>query len=133
MIRLHSMTRSMSKNTIALLLIFCSCQTSTLKMGEIDLTKWKSDRFACNGFRVTQFDKVKSAKEDLLRYGEREITLALGVPYKTELYEKSQKFYYYYLGPAAKCQNGMTESSVLSLRLRFNAMGYCNEAIILDH
>lgn len=115
---------------LPLMLAVAGCTSTSITLGEIDIEQWKKDKAACNAYRTNHISQLEIVKNNLLRYGERDITLTLGIPERTELYEKSQKFYFYQLTPDPSCNQNILESRVL--RLRFTAMGYCHEALILN-
>ena len=121
----------MKKILVACLIAVIGCTSYDIELGTIELSKWKKDKIGCDGYRSEHIKQIENNKSNLLRKGEREITLALGSPERTELYEKSQKFYFYYLTSGNECDNS-TSTSIKILRLRFNALGYCNEALLIE-
>lgn len=68
-------------------------------------------------------------KEKLLSLNELQITTLLGKPDQHELYERGQKFYYYFIDDAPSCAPGK-DSAAQKLVIRFNAMGLAKEVSI---
>jgi outer membrane protein assembly factor BamE (lipoprotein component of BamABCDE complex) len=110
------------------LLLLMACSKSTPQLENIDTVSWKNDRNACMGKRGKMLDALKAQQDKLLALKETQIVALLGRPDNNELYERNQKFYYYYITPAPACENSDTVS--LQLEIRFNALGYSKEIYI---
>ncbi len=110
------------------LLLLMACSKSTPQLENIDTESWKNDRNACAGKRQEMLDALKVQQDKLLALKETQIVALLGRPDNNELYERNQKFYYYYITPAPACENPASAS--LQLEIRFNALGYSKEIYI---
>ena len=110
-----------------LLLIITSCGNPLPVMDNLDLEKWKNDKFACQHDRERMIESFTSQIEKLKGLSQDDIVKLLGRPDENELYKRNQKFFYYYLTPGKKCAN---DSVTQKLSLRFNAMGFAKEVLI---
>ena len=117
--------------SIVISLFLYSCNPLPSELNGIDLNKWKEDKYACENYRKEKINDLHSSKETLLRFSEADIMSILGRPESTELIEKSQKIYTYYLEPNKNC--GVSNIGTIKiLQVRFNSTGYCNSLIIMD-
>lgn len=57
---------------------------------------------------------------------EQEIIAMLGKPDANELYNRNQKFYYYFIQPSKVCSTSL-EANPKKLVVRFNAIGLAKE------
>ena len=105
-----------------------ACGGSSLELNNFDEKKWQEDRFACNGLRAGLSEVVLRQRDQILAHGEMEIVEILGKPDESELYKRNQKFYYYYVEPGPRCDNGNKEAK--KLVIRFNAVGLAKEILI---
>ncbi|MFY0627367.1 MAG: hypothetical protein JXR07_13785 [Reichenbachiella sp.] len=64
--------------------------------------------------------------DSLVGKNEMQITDLLGVPSRTQLYDRGQKFFFY------KINCDSLNVSKNSLRIRFNALSYVNEVLITE-
>jgi outer membrane protein assembly factor BamE (lipoprotein component of BamABCDE complex) len=110
------------------LLLLMACSKSTPQLENMDAELWKNDRNACTGKRKDMIASLKTQQDKLLALKETQIVALLGRPDHNELYERNQKFYYYYITPAPTCANA--DSTALQLEIRFNALGYSKEIYI---
>jgi outer membrane protein assembly factor BamE (lipoprotein component of BamABCDE complex) len=120
------------KSSIALLslLLLGACSTPLPSIDGFDADLWKNDRNACQGHRKAQKQSLLSQKSKLLALKESQVVKLLGRPDENELYERNQKFYYYYLTASPTCSK--PDSVQQRLELRFNAMGLVKEVFIKD-
>ncbi len=112
---------------LSFLLLF-SCGKALPELDNFDTESWKADRNACLNKRLIMKDVLLDQKDKLLALKETQIVSLLGRPDNNELYERNQKFYYYYLTPAPTC--GTTTITTVQLEIRFNALGYSKEIYI---
>lgn len=110
------------------LLLLMGCSKSTPQLENLDTELWKNDRNACTGKRKEMLASLEAQQEKLLALKETQIITLLGRPDNNELYERNQKFYYYYITPAPACENA--DSISVQLEIRFNALGYSKEIYI---
>lgn len=89
---------------------------------------WKDDKNACAGKRVGMLENVEAEKNKLLALSEMEIVSLLGKPDQNELYKRNQKFFTYFVQPAATCDTKVDHPK--RLIIRFNAMGLAKEVSI---
>ena len=119
-----------SKTLPALLVIMVllgSCGPAVVLEG-FDETSWKNDPNGCKGARSEMMAVFQTQKDKLKGLYEPDLKKVLGKPDKTELYIRSQKFFIYYLQPSPECSNGTEQP--LTLKVRFNALGYTNEIFL---
>jgi hypothetical protein len=112
-------------------LTMLSC-AQRVELPDFDYEKWQNDKFGCQGNRAEMEEQIREVKDLLLRASEEDIIKTLGKADQNELYVRSQKYYIYYLSPAAKCEHASGNQTVKILRIRFNSMGFANEAVILE-
>lgn len=105
---------------IVLILISFSC-TDIPNLENIDLKKWKEDKNACNKYRIEVVDSLLLQEEKLRGLSQNEIINLLGTADKHQLYERSQKFFIYYLNPNENCDR-YAEGYVKALYIRFNSL-----------
>ncbi|CAN5359108.1 hypothetical protein BH23BAC1_BH23BAC1_50960 [soil metagenome] len=91
---------------------------------------WKSDLMGCNGARENLISILSQEKDELMGLSENRILQFLGKPDFQELYERNQKFYYYYFIPGPQCQTGNPGTNEGTLQIRFTALGFANEIVI---
>ncbi|WP_296619934.1 hypothetical protein [Marivirga sp.] len=105
---------------LAIFLFIIAC-TEIPELNNIDLKKWKEDKDACKEYRIEAVDDLLSQKEKLKGLSQNEIINLLGTADKHQLYERSQKFFIYYLNPNENCDQ-YTEGYVKALYIRFNSL-----------
>jgi len=110
-----------------LLLIIASCGKPLPQLDNLDLERWKNDKFACGHDREKMIESLTSQIEKLKGLSQDDIVKLLGRPDENELYKRNQKFFYYYLTPGKKCAK---DSVSQKLSLRFNAMGFAKEVLV---
>jgi len=119
-----------------LVLIFLgamACSKKEIVIADINLEKWKNDKFGCLGYRNRTLDAFQKSKEKLLKMSEVNIMAAFGKPDKAELIEKSQKIYAYYLNGNTNCSNfNDSDSLIRILHIRFNSTGYSNSLLVFN-
>lgn len=111
---------------LAFILVLFSCGKPLPTLDQIDLQAWKDDKNGCSGKRDSMLKAMEAQTEKLLGLSEQEIIAIIGKPDENELYERNQKFYYYYLQPASSCSTS-TIGNPKKLVVRFNAVGLAKE------
>lgn len=96
-------------------------------MDGMNLSDWKDDRNGCGNKRTAMIDTLRNQRLKLQGLSEMQIVDLLGRPDKTELYDRNQKLYHYYLIPGVACGK---DSANLRLSVRFNAVGLSREITI---
>lgn len=120
-------SRLMSK--LFILVVFASaigCQTKTVQFDSFESKLWKSDTSECFDYRNSVINAMKAEFDQFIGMSETELITHLGNPNKTLLYTRGQKFYSYSLA----CNK--SEEISKSLRIRFSALNYVNEVLVLD-
>jgi len=105
---------------MAILLCIMAC-TEIPKLENIDIQKWKDDKNGCKGNRVEAIDDLLAQKAKLKGLSQNEIIQLLGTADKHQLYERSQKFFIYYLEANENCEK-YTEGYIKALYIRFNSL-----------
>jgi hypothetical protein len=105
---------------LVVFLIIIAC-TETPNLDNIDLKKWKADKNACLEYRIEVVDELLSQKDKLKGLSQNQMISLLGTADKHQLYERSQKFFIYYLNPNENCDQ-YTEGYVKALYIRFNSL-----------
>lgn len=123
------MLRFALPNLLLFAFLFGSCTKDLPQLKGINLIIWKDDRNACSGKRLAMMGSLEMEKTKLIALSEMEIISLLGKPDQNELYKRNQKFYTYFVQPAAACNTGNTDHPK-RLVIRFNAMGLAKEVSI---
>ena len=114
---------------ITVFILVAGCGNDPIEMEGFDELSWKSDTYGCKGQRIGQLETIRSNADVLLGKTQNEIKDFLGAPDEHELYERTRKFFYYYLEPNEKCSD-MKGSQPRILQIRFSAMGIANELFV---
>lgn len=109
-----------------LCLLVLGCQTKTTTFKTFDPKSWMSETKVCTGYRNSVINNMESEFDQFLGMNETELIAYLGTPEKTVLYTRGQKFFSYKLN----CNDSLATSN--SLRIRFSALDFVNEVLILD-
>jgi len=116
---------------LALAWALAACSSNAIDVTNFDQQAWRSDTNGCSGQRITMVGNLIQQQNALLRHTQNDIEAYLGKPDEHELYEKSRKYFYYYLEPNEKCNTDSTQQTPTRLSIRFNAMGFANEILII--
>jgi len=98
------------------------------KLQDFDSELWIQDKNGCKGDRLGLKNKILSLKYNMRGLKTSDIESYLGSPDAQELYDRSQRYYIYFLEPGPKC-NAAT-SNPQALFVRFSAVGIANEFTI---
>ena len=115
--------------SILLLLFSFSCDKPLPTLEGMDLKKWREDKDACQDIRSSMREAIEGQKEKLLALDQMQVVNLLGRPDVNELSTRNQKFFYYFLEPAPRCEVA-ADSTALKLVIRFNAMGLAKEVAV---
>ncbi|WP_084374170.1 hypothetical protein [Reichenbachiella faecimaris] len=107
-------------------LVVISCQSKTVSFDSFTTEAWISDSTTCRDYRNSVIQAMEGEFDKFIGMNETELMIYLGHPEKTLLYTRGQKFFSYKLS----CEDSLTRSR--SLRVRFSALDYVNEVLILD-
>ncbi|WKV11545.1 hypothetical protein [Marivirga harenae] len=104
----------------AVLLFIVACGKLP-ELKNIDLKNWKDDKDGCLEYRIEVISDLLDQKEELKGLSQNEVIDLLGAADKHQLYERSQKFFIYYLEPNENCAK-YSEGYVKALYIRFNSL-----------
>ncbi len=105
---------------------FTACGSSNLEE-RFDAGAWRADKAGCEGKRQAMLKEFQSIEQELQGMSELETRKLLGKPDKVELYERSQKFYIYYIEPGSQCENSFEANEGKHYYIRFNSLNQVNE------
>jgi len=111
--------------------ILSSCNRKEKKVDRLqkfNAELWKGDKNGCNGDRLGLKDDLLALKHNMRGLKSNEIEAFLGKADAQELYERSQRYFIYFLEPGPKCD--MATKNPMALFVRFNAVGIANEFTI---
>lgn len=103
-----------------------SCQSKSTSFESFNTIQWKAELSNCKGYRSSVIEGMETEFDKFIGMSERELIEALGSPTKTHLYTRGQKFFSYQIN----CHDSTNQSK--SLRIRFSALDYVNEVLILE-
>ncbi len=89
---------------------------------------WIQDKNGCSGDRLGMKNQLLSLKHNMRGLKTGEIESYLGKPDAQELYDRSQRYYIYFLEPGPKCDDA--NDNPQALFVRFSAVGIANEFTI---
>jgi len=122
-------------SSLVLLLIFIVFTQGCLqKKKKIDRLQkfeseiWILDKNGCAGTRLELKNQLLALKHNMRGLKTGEIEDLLGKPDAEELYDRSQRYYIYFLEPGPKCDNA--KENPQALFVRFTAIGIANEFTI---
>ncbi|MDZ7604152.1 MAG: hypothetical protein U5K79_00870 [Cyclobacteriaceae bacterium] len=98
------------------------------KLQNFDSELWIADKNGCAGTRVASMENLLAAKHLMRGLQTNEIVELLGKPDAEELYDRSQKYYIYFMEPGPKCET--PKEKPRALYVRFSAVGLANEFVI---
>lgn len=122
---------SILRALIILVFIAYGCGVKEKKSNRLlkfDSEVWINDKNGCEGKRLNLKNQLLSLKHNMRGFKTGEIENILGKPDAQELYERSQRYYIYFLDPGPKCENAVTKPQALFVR--FSAVGIANEFTI---
>lgn len=112
----------MKSTFLNFLLLFLLIGCSGLpELDGVDTSQWKSDKSGCESYRISVVSEILNQKEKLKGLSQTEVINLLGQADQHQLYERSQKFFIYYLEPGKKCEN-YDDQYFKALYIRFNAL-----------
>lgn len=116
-------------SALVVAVVLGGCGKSLPVLDGIDMMSWKNDKNGCGGQRAEMMTAMDAQKDKLLSLSEIEVVEVLGKPDQNELYKRNQKFFYYFVEPAAACEQSGDEDP-MRLIVRFNAVGLAKEIIL---
>lgn len=114
---------------LSFLSFLISCDSKEEPEMSFDLSLWKKDKNACEGFREKNKSEIISSKDIYLKWPERQVSSFFGRPDRQRLSKRHQKFYVYFLNDGKQCADSKAEYGEF-LQLRFDATGYVSEVEI---
>ena len=129
---------SHKQGLVVLLSIFLFCiiansgcvrkKKKVVRLQEFSSELWIQDKNGCNGNRNSLKNQFLSLKHNMRGLKTGDIENILGKPDAQELYNRSQRYYIYFLEPGPKCE--YAKENPQALFVRFSAVGIANEFII---
>ena len=114
-----------------LFLMNVSCNRRSKKaesLQQFNSEQWKSDKNGCSGERSILKNELLGLKHKMRGLKASEIENLLGKPDAQELYNRSQRYYIYFIEPGPKCDQAIDDPQ--GLFVRFSAVGIANEFVI---
>ena len=108
---------------IVLMMFLSSCYQPPELTG-FDKSKWQSNLDECGSEKLEEAENLIAHFADIKGSSQNEMRLLLGKPDRHELYERTQKFFFYQL----TCPD--STETVQQLRLRFDALGSLREGLV---
>lgn len=100
----------------------------TIRLQKFESELWIQDKNGCGGERMRLKNQLLSLKHNMRGFKTGEIESYLGKPDAQELYNRSQRYYIYFMEPGPKCDNA--KENPQALFVRFSAIGIANEFTI---
>jgi hypothetical protein len=114
---------------ISVLIFGCTTRKEKIrKLENFDTEAWINDKNGCSGDRLTLKDQLLASKHFMRGLKAEQIEEYLGKPDAQELYNRSQRYYIYFLDPGPKCEKA--QENPQALFVRFSAVGIANEFTI---
>jgi hypothetical protein len=110
------------------IIVFSSCsrkKKKTKRLQNFESEVWIADKNGCDGARLDMINQLLLLKYDMRGLKADEIELYLGKPDVQELYDRSQRYYVYFIEPGPKCPD--SGENPQALFVRFSAVGIANE------
>lgn len=110
---------------------FSACnrkKKKTSRLQKFNSELWIEDKNGCAGDRQTLKNQMLLLKYDMRGLKTDEIESYLGNPDAQELFNRSQRYYIYFIESGPKCDN--PKDNPLALFVRFSAVGIANEFTI---
>ena len=100
----------------------------TVRLQKFESELWMLDKNGSSGERLNLKNQLLSIKYTMRGLKASEIESYLGKPDAQELYNRSQRYYIYFMEPGPKCENA--KENPQALFVRFSAVGFANEFTI---
>jgi hypothetical protein len=111
-----------------LLFISMSCN-SEKKLENFNSDLWKNDPKACLSFRVNIAPSLLEQRANLLGWSDAELVKVLGKPDQTDLQNRGQKYYLYFIEPGSQCSD-IYPTIGKKIKIRFSALNLVNEVFV---
>jgi hypothetical protein len=113
-----------NKNFCVLLIVLVfaslvSCNSN--KISWIETAAWKKDYKGCEGYRASLIPELEKRKDELLDQRDAFFFHTLGKANRVSYSERGKKIFYYYLTPAAQCNE--LHGKTIGLTIEFEALG----------
>jgi hypothetical protein len=96
-----------------------------LRLQKFESELWIQDKNGCSGDRNKLKDNLLALKHNMRGLKTNDIESYLGKPDAQELYDRSQRYYIYFIEPGPKCDSAVEKPQALFIR--FSAVGIANE------
>lgn len=107
----------------------CNRQDKRLEnLQKFNAESWKNDKSGCKGERLVLKNELLAIKHKMRGFKTDEIESFLGKPDAQELYNRSQRYYIYFIEPGPKCDEPIENPQALFVR--FSAVGIANEFVV---
>ena len=95
---------------------------------------WKNDKYGGKSDRENLVDLIISNRDKFLKYNQTQIINILGKPENQTLFERGQKFFYYYVKYHPECdkKNALPEEEQIKLEIRFDALNRSKEIFVYN-
>ena len=103
-----------------------SCNRKT-EIAGFNSQAWKADAGSCKNVRNGMLAEFEKAKPELFGLAEKEVKAILGRPDGEELFERNQRYFYYYIESGSHCQTKGKMSGANHIKIRFSALSKVNE------
>ena len=110
---------------VVICLMINACQSTTITEDEFDSEIWKKDKNGCLGERLKLLEDFNAVKGKMTDLSEKQIRSLLGAPDQIQLFERSQKFYIYYIETGSQC--GKSGKEGRHYQIRFSSLNQVNE------
>jgi outer membrane protein assembly factor BamE (lipoprotein component of BamABCDE complex) len=114
---------------ITLSLALWACE-EPIRLQNFDAEAWKADKKACKNIRKQWIQSLLFQKSTLKGKSRLQILALLGKPDAQELYERGQRFYYYFWDKGVQCIGKNDLKSTKFIKLRISAIGRVTEIIV---
>lgn len=98
------------------------------RLQKLETELWTKDKNGCTGDRMSMKNQLLGLKHNMRGLKASDIESYLGKPDAQELYNRSQRYYIYFMEPGPKCDNAIKNPQALFVR--FSAVGVANEFTI---
>ncbi|MEM1137180.1 MAG: hypothetical protein AAGI07_15180 [Bacteroidota bacterium] len=113
---------------IFFLLLITACSSKRISEDAFESSIWKNDKMGCESKRLDLLDNFEAIKSKIIGISENDTRRLLGAPDKVQLFERSQKFYIYFIEPGKQCEgNAHNQKEGRSYHVRFNSLNQVNE------
>jgi hypothetical protein len=96
---------------------FTACKSDITFTEKFDSLTWKADKNGCKDKRLSLLADLENIKSELINVGDKDLLELLGKPDKVQLYDRHQRFFYYYVENGEQCGEGTKKARRVAVRL----------------